>query len=164
MTGTQEVLIRYGQMQAGSDDYYTPQWVFDKLALRFDLDVCAPPGGVAWVPADRFYTVEDDGLSQPWEGRVWMNPPYSVPGPWIDRFIAHRNGIALIAQAKSGAFGRIWQAADAIAVPERFFPFVGGQIYMPTAFAAYGAECVEALSRIGIVRTRPLPQNQEAGE
>src|SRR5690606_35780948 len=52
-----------------SDDYYTPAWLFDALGLTFDLDVASPPGGVEWVPAARFYTVEDDGLSQPWTGR-----------------------------------------------------------------------------------------------
>ena len=49
------------------------------------------------VPANTKYTVFDDGLKQPWFGRVWMNPPYGRETPlWIQRFIDHGNGIALV--------------------------------------------------------------------
>ena len=34
------------QTQLTSDDYYTPKWIFEALGEHFDLDVCAPPGGV----------------------------------------------------------------------------------------------------------------------
>jgi hypothetical protein len=60
-----------------SDDCYTPRWVFDAMRLSFDLDVAAPVGGPRHVPAMRYYTPDDDGLSQPWDGLVWCNPPYS---------------------------------------------------------------------------------------
>lgn len=29
------------------------------------------------VRATTYYTIEDDGLTKPWYGRVWLNPPYS---------------------------------------------------------------------------------------
>ena len=48
-----------------SDEWYTPAYVFDALGCRFDLDVAAPLMPTK-VPADRFYTKEDDGLSSPW--------------------------------------------------------------------------------------------------
>src|SRR5450755_2593785 len=120
----QQVLLAYGQQQETSDDYYTPRWVFDALGLTFDLDVCAPPGGVEWVPALRYFTKEDDGLSQPWEGRVWMNPPYSKVTPWARRFMEHRNGIALLSHAKSAWHPALWEAADAVAFPFRYFDFI----------------------------------------
>ena len=39
-------LFELGQTQLTSDDYYTPAWVFERMDINFDIDVCAPPGGV----------------------------------------------------------------------------------------------------------------------
>ena len=70
--------------------------MFDRLNMTFDIDVCAPEGGVPWIPSRQVFSVDDDGLNQKWSGRVWMNPPYSNPGPWVRRFINHAWGVALI--------------------------------------------------------------------
>lgn len=48
----------------------------------FTLDVAAAPHN---AKAPQFYTVDDDGLFQPWTGRVWCNPPYSDCGAWVDK-------------------------------------------------------------------------------
>jgi hypothetical protein len=74
-----------------SDEWYTPKSVFDGLAITFDLDVAAPIESIDHVPANNRYTIKDNALDKPWFGRVWMNPPYSKPTPWIDKFIAHGN-------------------------------------------------------------------------
>lgn len=79
-----------------SDDWYTPPYIFETLGMEFDLDPAAPPGGVPWIPAKRHYSEADDGLSQPWFGYVWLNPPYSSPGPWVARLAEHGSGLALI--------------------------------------------------------------------
>lgn len=78
-----------------TDERYTPKWVFDAMAVRFDLDPAAPEGGAPNVPADRHYSAVDDGLAQPWDGLVWLNPPFSNMRPWVDRWIAHANGCLL---------------------------------------------------------------------
>ena len=83
-----------------SDEWYTPSTLFEQLGLRFDLDVASPTDNKSHVPADRKYTIEDDGLVQPWTGRVWMNPPYSKPAPWVEKWLNHANGIALLPMAK----------------------------------------------------------------
>jgi hypothetical protein len=81
-----------------SSDWYTPPEYFEKIDLVFDLDPCSPGPG-HWVPAKQIYTVEDDGLSKPWRGRVFMNPPYGGRNghvPWLIKFLDHANGIAIV--------------------------------------------------------------------
>ena len=51
--------------------------------LRIDLDVCADKSN---HKCDTYYTKEQDGLSQPWTGTVWCNPPYGREiGSWVRR-------------------------------------------------------------------------------
>ena len=60
-----------------SDEWYTPKEILDALG-KFDLDPCAPIHPL-WPTAEVMYDQNIDGLSQIWEGRVWLNPPYSRP-------------------------------------------------------------------------------------
>ena len=138
-----------------SDDYYTPRWVFERMAIRFDLDVCAPPGGIEWIPADGYYDQAADGLTAPWWGRVWMNPPYSKVTPWVDRFIEHRHGVAFVPFARSRWLNRLWDTTDALVVPANIGSFewaYGMTMRFPVYLAAFGEECVEAIGRLGTVR------------
>jgi len=150
-------LFPVAQHGTTSDDYYTPPWVFERMGIEFDLDVCAPPGGIPWIPAARHYTQEDDGLVAPWVGRVWMNPPFSDCRPWVDRFITHGNGVCVVQVSKSHHSRRLWEQADGVAFLAGF-PFHDGstgregQVFMPCWFAAFGDECVEAIGRLGVVR------------
>ncbi len=160
MTMMQAPLFGVQQAERTSDDVYTPAWVFERLGVTFDLDVASPPGGIPWIPAERFYTQADDGLAQPWHGRVWMNPPYSQPSAWVHRFIEHGNGIALLPTSKTRWFSDLWKVADGIVVHEPF-EFVSSQtsygqqtkrVFIMTFFVAMGDENVEALQRLGRVR------------
>lgn len=93
-----------------TDDWYTPHFIFDALGLRFDLDPCSP-GSFHWVPALRVFTKADDGLSQPWNGLVWMNPPFGGRNgqvPWLRKFFGHHNGIALVAARTSAGWFHDW--------------------------------------------------------
>lgn len=68
-----------------TDMWETPQDFFDKLdkEFHFTLDVCATQEN---AKCDNFYTKEIDGLSQPWKGVVWCNPPYGKEiGSWVRR-------------------------------------------------------------------------------
>lgn len=60
-----------------TDEWYTPKEIIDALG-EFDLDPCAPMRPL-WRTARVMYNKEQDGLKQKWEGRVWLNPPYSRP-------------------------------------------------------------------------------------
>lgn len=74
-------------MSSDSVEWYTPRHILDAVAAAMggiDLDPCADPGRA--VPADVHYTIEDDGLSRGWRGRVYMNPPYGREiGDWIEK-------------------------------------------------------------------------------
>jgi phage N-6-adenine-methyltransferase len=60
-------------------DYFDP---WNERFGGFTLDVAAAPHN---AKCERFYTREDDGLSKPWSGRVWCNPPYSNLYDWVDK-------------------------------------------------------------------------------
>lgn len=49
---------------------------------RWDLDVAACAEAHL---SDQFFTRADDGLSKPWWGRVWCNPPFSDITPWVEK-------------------------------------------------------------------------------
>lgn len=78
-----------------TDDWATPQTVFNDLNREFDLDidVCANESNHK-LPA--FYSAVDDGLSKDWkERRCWMNPPYGrVIGEWVRK--ASRGGATVV--------------------------------------------------------------------
>jgi len=140
-----------------SDEWYTPQILFNQLGLEFDLDVASPTDNKGHVPADRKYTIIDDGLAQPWLGRVWMNPPYSKPSPWVDKWLDHGNGLALLPMAKSNWFNRIMESdAKFILLPSNF-KFKSEEnkplsLMMGSTLWAIGDSNIEAISRLGKVR------------
>jgi hypothetical protein len=76
-----------------SPEWYTPQHIIDRVVAVFgqiDLDPCSNScdQSEANVPALSYYTAHDDGLAQPWHGRVYMNPPYGDAIPaWVERLI-----------------------------------------------------------------------------
>ena len=101
-------LATANRYETTSNDYYTPKWVFDALNTTFDLDVSAPPNGAPFVPCRHHYSILDDGLSQPWFGLVWMNPPFSNPLPWVTKFLEHGNGVALLPTSNGKWFDLVW--------------------------------------------------------
>lgn len=99
-----------------SDEWYTPPAVFEALGCRFDLDVAPARFAEGHVPCKR--KLAGDGLAEPWDGMVWMNPPFGGRNglePWLDRFLAHRNGIALVPDRTSAPwFWTAWRRANAV--------------------------------------------------
>ncbi len=110
-----------------SDDWYTPPEIFAALGLQFDLDPCSPGRG-HWVPAKWVYTIEDDGLKQPWHGLVFMNPPFGGRNghvPWLEKFLAHGNGIAVVrAYTSSGWFHDYATKAETMLFPRGKTKFI----------------------------------------
>jgi hypothetical protein len=113
---------------AMSIEWYTPPHIFQSLGLTFDIDVCAPIGGIPWIPAHLSFSKEDDGLMQPWVGLVWCNPPYGKETPlWLKRMHKHRNGVALVfARTDCKWFHDYCAEADAILFLKGRVRFVDG--------------------------------------
>lgn len=58
-----------------TNNWATPQDFFDKYNQQyaFVLDVCADETN---AKCSKFFSKEQDGFLQEWEGICWMNPPY----------------------------------------------------------------------------------------
>jgi hypothetical protein len=133
-----------------SDEWYTPGHIFKSLGLVFDIDVCAPPGGIKYIPALRSFDVHVDGLTQEWTGLVWMNPPYSKPTPWVEKWLDHGNGVALVPTSKALWTQRLWQSSAKVALLEPNLKFerpdgTKKQIFMQCWLWAIGEESIDAL-------------------
>lgn len=65
------------------DEWRTPLSVYGPLADRYEFTVDA--AAAEWnARHERFWSIEDSAFGRSWAGeRVWCNPPYSDPGPWI---------------------------------------------------------------------------------
>ena len=86
----------YWEAAGQTSEWYTPAYIFDALDVLFDLDVANGAIGGAHVPCRE--SIGADSLSKPWRGFIWMNPPFGGRNglvPWLDKFFAHGNGIAL---------------------------------------------------------------------
>jgi hypothetical protein len=142
-----------------TDEWYTPREIFDALGLRFDLDPCSPGAG-HWVPSSAVFTKEDDGLSKPWTGLVFMNPPFGGRNghtPWLVKFLDHANGIAIVrAYTSSGWWHEHMHRADAILFPRGKTKFIRSDGSVGKApghgvvLIGMGDVSVEALHRSGL--------------
>lgn len=137
-----------------TDEWLTPLPIIRSLG-EFDLDPCSPINR-PWNTAAKHYTVLDNGLMLPWEGRVWMNPPYGREMiHWLEKMAWHNNGIAL-------TFAR----TETVAFQTFVFPhamsmfFISGRLTFhtvdgspakynggaPSVLIAYGEENTDALA------------------
>jgi site-specific DNA-methyltransferase (adenine-specific) len=70
-----------------SQTWATPRALFEALEAEFGftLDPCASAGNAC---APLFYSVENDGLTQPWGTEiVFCNPPYNNIAAWVRKAI-----------------------------------------------------------------------------
>lgn len=77
-----DVIHNHRAQGTGQDEWYTPQEYVDaarRVMGSIDLDPASNALAQSRIQAGAFYTLEDDGLSKDWSGRVWLNPPYAQP-------------------------------------------------------------------------------------
>lgn len=142
-----------------TDEWWTPREILAPLGA-FDLDPCAPAADPGRTGCRSQFTKLDDGLSKQWSGRVWMNPPYSTAGKWVEKLADHGDGIALVfARTETGWWHEhVWPEASALLFLRGRLSFirgdeagqVGHNAAAPSVLIAYGEDNALALSRCGL--------------
>jgi len=67
---------------SGENEWYTPYEFIEAALLTMgsiDLDPASSELANKTVKATEFYTAKNNGLTEPWTGNVWLNPPYAQP-------------------------------------------------------------------------------------
>jgi len=76
-------MLNSALLSSRSQEWSTPKELFDQLngIFRFTLDPCATCEN---AKCKNYFTKAEDGMRQPWIGRVFMNPPYGRQvGKWV---------------------------------------------------------------------------------
>ena len=136
-------------------DWLTPDEILEAVVKAMggiDLDPCSNSHEEPNVPALKHYTKEDDGLAQPWYGRVFANPPYSKKRtegihPWSEKLIEEWEsgrllmGIFLVpARPGSEWWANLSRYASCVVLIDGRLRFKGapGAAPFPSALFAYG--------------------------
>ena len=145
--------------KAGTTCWVSPRFVTDALGV-FDLDPCSFEGHPWPVAADNWCLPQRDGMSEPWHGRVWLNPPYGQEcADWLRKLGDHGNGIALVFARTETAMFQKWVFPRASGIL-----FLSGRLYFhfpdgtrakanagaPSCLIAYGAANAEILRTCGL--------------
>jgi hypothetical protein len=100
---------------------------------EIDLDPASNKRAQEIVKAQRFFTKEQNGLTQEWKARtVWLNPPYSSPlcaqfcGRFVDEFAAGHfaAGIVLVNNATETAWCQALLKRFAVCFPAKRIAFL----------------------------------------
>ena len=140
-----------------NDEWLTPPKIIEALG-SFDLDPCSPrPAVRPWPTASVHY--HEDGLDQPWRGRVWLNPPYGRETfKWVLKLAEHQKGIALIfARTETlGFHAEIWNKAHAVFFFKGRLKFhkVDGSLVStanaPSCLVSYSTDDTQAIEESGL--------------
>ena len=108
--------VRFAYMgQGGNDEYYTPT-IYIVAARRalggIDLDPASSPLANLTVQANAIFTKTKSGLDYSWNGRVWLNPPYSL----MEEFVAK-----LLEECRAGRVQEAILCANANGMETRWY-------------------------------------------
>lgn len=91
-------MINSGLFSSENHSWETPDDIFNELnrIFNFNLDVCANENN---HKLDKYFSIDENGLEQRWEGSCFMNPPYGREiGKWIKKaYEESLNGAKVVA-------------------------------------------------------------------
>lgn len=121
---------------SGDMEWYTPPIYLAaarKVLGSIDIDPASCDIAQGNVEAEKFFTIDDDGLSHEWHGNVWLNPPYSkgmvdkFADKMLQEFHAARVEAAIVLVNNStdtAWFALLASAASAICFPKGRIKFL----------------------------------------
>jgi phage N-6-adenine-methyltransferase len=140
-----------------SVSWYTPPSLFQVMGMVFEIDVCAPEGGLDWIPAKRHFSEIDDGLKQEWQGTCWCNPPYGKGVErWLNKMAEHGDGVVLIpSRTDTKWFQEAAKRADCVLFLKGRLQFIDGLSKtkvsgnsVGSVLLGYGDYAVSSLSKL----------------
>ena len=152
-----------------SDEWYTPPHIIaavvDVLG-GIDIDPASPsPFGP--VPAITHYTANEDGLTKEWNGRVYLNPPFSQVKAWVPKLVTEyqagrtREAILLCSAAIDTRWWQLIRGYPWCAVRGRLrFSGASNGTTRPSALVYFGKDSrrfIDVFSDIGTVYLQVTP-------
>ena len=96
-----------GRFTSTNTEWGTPMYLFKEIEKEFgefDLDPCASKEN---AKCKKYFTKEHDGLTQNWQGKVFMNPPYGAELPlWMEK--ARKSGCFVVCLVPSRTDTKWW--------------------------------------------------------
>jgi ParB family chromosome partitioning protein len=125
----------------GREEWYTPAKHIEaarRVLGGIDLDPASSDKAQETVRATTYYTKQDDGLSKPWAGKVWPNPPYTsgLVEQFAEKLVTHYEAgdvtaaVVLVNNATETRWlGQLALRAGALCLPEGRVKFLkeGGE-------------------------------------
>jgi ParB family chromosome partitioning protein len=120
-------------------EWYTPARYLEPVRAvlgSIDCDPASSETAQATVGAGCYYTADNDGLSKPWIGTVFLNPPYDLGRvtQFVDKLIAEygagRTTAAIVlvnAQTSAEWFSRLLSVAAAVCYPDHRIRFLDAE-------------------------------------
>lgn len=121
------------------NSWFTPEYIIEsarKTLTNIDLDPASCEFANRIVKADKYYTIKDDGLKQPWRGNIWLNPPYDTKNlkAFLDKTqeeISNKNINSIIMLMNATVFEKTLIRAigftDLLAIPSKRIKFYNSE-------------------------------------
>lgn len=90
----EKISVPHVAYNSGNNEWYTPPEYIEaavRVMGKIDLDPASSDDANRIVGANKYYTIDNDGLKHKWTGKVWMNPPYAsdLVGSFAGKLVSH---------------------------------------------------------------------------